>query len=164
MGALFKPGNHRGSLISQASHIAEGDDVVGIEPDADAFADRVIVVRGHERQHFGAARQAQRVEELGAAEGAMQDLGLQSGCRSSCTMSSGRSRTSTRQPRPHSAQVSCIRAAGGIQPAQFDVDAVTRSRCRAGKRPGRRNRRRSDWPAGGRGCTAYPTAGSCRRP
>ena len=54
----------------------EGDDMVDIEPDADAFADGVVMVRWYERENFRAARQAQRVQELGAAKGAVQDLRL----------------------------------------------------------------------------------------
>lgn len=53
---------------------AKSDDVVDVEPDADFFPDGMVVVRGDQRQYFGAARQPQRVEKLGAAKGAMDDL------------------------------------------------------------------------------------------
>ena len=54
----------------------EGDDVVHLGADADPLADLVVVVRGHVRQHLLAAGQAQRVEELRAAEGLALDARL----------------------------------------------------------------------------------------
>ena len=51
--------------------------MVNVEADADFFADGVVVVRRNQRQDFGTACQAQRVKELGAAESAMKDRGLQ---------------------------------------------------------------------------------------
>ena len=39
----------------------EGDDMVDIEADADAFAERVVVMRGHQRQYLRAAGEPQRV-------------------------------------------------------------------------------------------------------
>ena len=42
--------------------------MVGVETDADALADGVIVVRRHQRQHLAAAVQPQRVDEVAAAE------------------------------------------------------------------------------------------------
>jgi len=47
---------------------AKRDDVVDLEADADALADRVVVVRRHDGQHPGAGGERERVEELGAAE------------------------------------------------------------------------------------------------
>jgi hypothetical protein len=48
------------------------DDVVDLHADADALAERVIVVRRHERQQAAAAVEAQRVENLRAAKRLVQ--------------------------------------------------------------------------------------------
>jgi hypothetical protein len=47
-----------------------------LEADADLPAERMVVVAGHQRQELRAAVQAQGVEDLGAAEGLVQDRGL----------------------------------------------------------------------------------------
>ena len=53
--------------------------MVDVEADADLFADGVVVVAGHQREHARAAGQLQGVEELGAAEGLRHDFGLGGG-------------------------------------------------------------------------------------
>ena len=50
--------------------------MVGVEADADLLAECVVVVRGHQREDLAAAFQAQRVQDVGAAEGLVQDFGL----------------------------------------------------------------------------------------
>jgi hypothetical protein len=47
--------------------------VVGGESHADVLADAVVVVARHQGQHAPAARQLERVEELGAPEYALND-------------------------------------------------------------------------------------------
>jgi hypothetical protein len=51
--------------------------VVDVQPDADALAERVVVMARHEREHLPAARQPERVQDLGAAERLVHHLGLQ---------------------------------------------------------------------------------------
>jgi len=49
----------------------ESHDVVRGEPDTDELALRVVVVTRHQRQHASPARQLQRVQEIRAAEHAI---------------------------------------------------------------------------------------------
>src|SRR5512138_1924478 len=65
----------RSGVRSIASVAPECHDVVDRQPDADPFADGVVVMRRHERERTLSARQLQRVEELRAAEGLVHDLG-----------------------------------------------------------------------------------------
>jgi hypothetical protein len=60
--------------LRSATLRAESDDVVNIKPDADALTDGVVMVRWNEREDFGTAGQAQRVEKLGTTERAIQDF------------------------------------------------------------------------------------------
>ena len=55
----------------------ESHDVVDVKPDADSFANRVIVMRRHQREHFDATSQAQGIQNLGAAKSLVPDLGEQ---------------------------------------------------------------------------------------
>ena len=55
----------------------ERHDVIGREPYADEFADMVIVVARHQRQHAAAARQFERVKKVRAAEHALDDARTQ---------------------------------------------------------------------------------------
>ena len=50
--------------------------MIDVEADADALADRVVVVARHQREHLAPALEAQRVEDLGAAERLVHDFGL----------------------------------------------------------------------------------------
>ena len=50
--------------------------MVNFQAHADFFANRMIVVAGHKGHHASAARQLQRVDELGAAKGFGDDPGL----------------------------------------------------------------------------------------
>ncbi len=50
--------------------------MVDQRPDADPFADMVVMVARHMGQHLFAGGQAQRVQELGAAKGLAFDAGL----------------------------------------------------------------------------------------
>jgi hypothetical protein len=83
----FEPGNHRwnwmrlrGRREGCAIVRLEGDDVVDVEADADFFANRVVVVRWNQREHFDAAGQPQGVENFGAAKGLVPDFRQQFGC------------------------------------------------------------------------------------
>jgi hypothetical protein len=73
--------------------------VVGIESDADALADGVVVVAGHEREHLAAARQAQRVVKSPPRK-VLRGTSAVVVLASSWTTSSGRSSTSTRHAGP----------------------------------------------------------------
>ena len=122
-------------------------DVVDVEADADALAERVVVMARHQREHLAAAREAQGVEDLGAAERLVHHLGLV-GAASSCTTSSGRSSTS-RAPCRRPCEIPCS------TPSSIS-SWCRRAPAPAGTRPGRRSRRRSGWPGGGRGCRRVP--------
>ena len=50
--------------------------MVNVKPYADFLADRMVVVRRHQRQDFRTGPQAQGVEELGTPKGLGDDLGL----------------------------------------------------------------------------------------
>ena len=50
--------------------------MVDIEPDADLFADGMVVVGRHQRQYLRPGGQAQGVEKLSAAKGFCDDLGF----------------------------------------------------------------------------------------
>ena len=71
----------------------EGDHVVELEADADRLADRVVVVRGHERQHRRAAVRARSVYRISAPRKALARTSALTGLASSWTTSSGRSST-----------------------------------------------------------------------
>src|SRR3569832_764978 len=66
-----KPRRGAGSMELFA---AECHDMIDGQLDADLLADGVIMVRWHQRQCALAARQLQRVEEFGAAEGLVLDF------------------------------------------------------------------------------------------
>ena len=55
----------------------ESNDVVDVKPDADSFANRVIVMGRHQREHFDATPQAQGIQNLGATKRFVPDLGEQ---------------------------------------------------------------------------------------
>jgi hypothetical protein len=50
--------------------------MIGIEADADALADGVIVMARHERKHLSTAIQLQRVDEVAAAEHLAHDFAV----------------------------------------------------------------------------------------
>ena len=51
--------------------------MLGVESNADFFADRVIVMARHQRQDFTTAGKPQRVDEIAAAESLAHDFCLQ---------------------------------------------------------------------------------------
>jgi hypothetical protein len=76
-GIIAATGSAARSGGKAARRRLEGDDVVDVEADADFLADRVIVVRRDQREHFDAAPQPQGVQDLGAAKGLVADFGQQ---------------------------------------------------------------------------------------
>ena len=102
------------------------------------LADRVVVVRGHDREHAGAGVERERVEELGAAE---------------------RLRRDGRAPRARVVVDDVVRS-------QQHVDASpARARPRAGRRPGRPARSTSRAPSSTtpRTNTPCPTKSATKR-
>ncbi len=91
------PSSHgiKGASGGRSRLVLEGDHVVDIEPDADAFADCMVVGGSRTSDSTRAPLARRRVRRMSAPRKALCSTSAFSGLRSSCTMSSGRSRTST---------------------------------------------------------------------
>ena len=109
------------------------------------LAERVVVVARHQRQHLAPARQAQRVEDLRAAERLVHHLGLRRRGVVVHHVVGPQQHLRARRRRAASCRPSARRARSR---AALRVQRL----APAGTRPGRRSRRRSGSPGGDRGC------------
>ena len=64
-----------GRVVGRDHSVPERNQVVHLQPDADRFADRMVVMRRHHRQDPGATGELQRVEDLGTAKRLVSDSG-----------------------------------------------------------------------------------------